>query len=158
MTSPELSRYFRAEHSRILALVHRSCSCLCGRTRHLLAQKRTGRFIFVAVCQSVASTLSSPDFLPVRQGEQKCFNVQFTVFVGRLPSGGSLQFTRRVIVSDDALCSLNLNCLLENDRREDTHPPQGPRAEQGWGLTGAGRGGCDRDVHRPQDEQQEQSQ
>lgn len=35
--------------------------------------------------------------------------MQFTVFVGRLPSGGSLQFTRRVIVSDDALCSLNLN-------------------------------------------------
>lgn len=43
---------------------------------------------------------------------QKCFNVQFTVFAGRLPSGGLLQFTRRVIVSDDALCSLNLNSLF----------------------------------------------
>lgn len=51
-----------------------------------------------------------------------------------------------------------LKLVLENDRREDTHPAQGPRAEQGWGLTGAGRGGCDRDVHRPQDEQQEQSE
>lgn len=142
----------------MFALVRRSCSCLCSRTPILLAQTRTGRFIFVAVTDPVATTPSSPDFLSVQQESKKCFNVQFTVFVGRLPSGGSLQFTRRVIVSDDALCSLNLNCLLENDRREDPHPPQGPRAEQGWELTGAGRGGCDRDVHRPQDEQQEQSQ
>lgn len=51
-----------------------------------------------------------------------------------------------------------LKLVLENDRREDPHPAQRPRAEQGWGLAGAGRGGCDRDVHRPQDEQQEQGE
>lgn len=55
--------------------------------------------------------LSASSFLS-GQGAKKCFHEQFSAFVGRLPSGGSLQFTRRVIVSDDALSDLNLKRLF----------------------------------------------
>lgn len=83
--------------------------------------------------------------------------MRLTVFSRRPPLGESHQFARRVIAGDDTLCSVGFN-RLENDRREDPLPAQGPQAEQGGGFTGAGRRGCDRDVYRFQGEQQEQSE
>lgn len=72
------------------------------------------------------------------------------------PTGGSHPLARRVIVLDDTLCFLT-KCL-ENDRREDPLPAEGPQAGQGRGFTGAGGGGGDRDLQYLQDEQQEQGE
>ncbi|XP_056894627.1 ankyrin repeat domain-containing protein 13C isoform X2 [Takifugu flavidus] len=72
---------------------------------------------------------------PSKEGgrKKKCFHVQFTVCVGRLPSGGSLQFTRRVIVSDDALCSLNLNWFwkMTGEKIRTLRKDHGPSKDEG---------------------------
>lgn len=114
--------------SRTLAILpcgkHQLNLRTCPRELLLFVQPRTtpfglkenGAFNFhgSVVPGDVFSFVSRRQTCPSKEGggggeEKKCFHVQFTVFVGRLPSGGSLQFTRRLIVSDDVLCSLNLN-------------------------------------------------
>ena len=82
--------------------------------------------------------------------QNRCFHVvQFRVLVesttGILASELLLFSVRRVISDHDTLC-LSVNCL-ENDRREDPLPSQGPQTEQGGGLTRTGRGGSHWDVY-----------